>query len=63
VGDVLLQAWPEADLPLLERLLGDPDMMTHLGGPESPEQILQRHQRYLRLLEPTHVQDRMGFQL
>ena len=26
-------------------------MMTHLGGPETPEQILRRHQRYLHLPE------------
>jgi RimJ/RimL family protein N-acetyltransferase len=51
VSDVLLQPWSEEDLPLLEKLLGDPAMMTHLGGPESPEQILRRHQRYLRLHE------------
>jgi len=51
VVDVVLQPWSDDDLPLLERLLGDPGMMAHLGGPESPEQILQRHQRYLRLPE------------
>ena len=49
--DLLLQPWSDDDLPLLEKLLGDPDMMSHLGGPESPEQILRRHQRYLRLPE------------
>lgn len=53
--DVLLRPWAEDDLPLLEKLLGDPDMMVHLGGPESPEQILQRHQRYLRLPETDHM--------
>jgi RimJ/RimL family protein N-acetyltransferase len=51
VSDVLLQPWSEQDLPLLEKLLGDPEMMTHLGGPESPEQILRRHRRYLHLPE------------
>jgi RimJ/RimL family protein N-acetyltransferase len=49
VVDLLLQPWSENDLPLLEKLLGDPDMMAHLGGPESQEQIRRRHQRYLRL--------------
>jgi RimJ/RimL family protein N-acetyltransferase len=49
VSDILLQPWSEEDLPLLEKLLGDPEMMTHLGGPESPEQILRRDQRYLHL--------------
>jgi RimJ/RimL family protein N-acetyltransferase len=49
--DVILQPWSEEDLPLLQKLLGDPEMMTHLGGPESQEQILRRHQRYLHLPE------------
>ena len=49
--DVLLRSWSEGDLPLLQKLLGDPRMMEHLGGPESQEQILRRHQRYLRLHE------------
>ena len=31
--------------------MGDPDMMKHLGGPESEEQIVRRHQCYLRLPE------------
>jgi RimJ/RimL family protein N-acetyltransferase len=51
VVDILLQPWSEIDLPLLEKLLGDPAMMEHLGGPESQEQILRRHQRYLHLPE------------
>jgi RimJ/RimL family protein N-acetyltransferase len=55
VADLNLQPWSEDDLPLLEKLLGDPDMMAHLGGPESPEQILQRHQRYMRLPETDHM--------
>ena len=45
--DVLIQPWAESDLELLQKLLGDPEMMAHLGGPESPEQILRRHLRYL----------------
>jgi lipooligosaccharide transport system permease protein len=40
-------AWGEDDLPLLHRLLGDPAMTDHLGGPESPEKIEDRHTRYL----------------
>src|SRR5512138_1658991 len=50
-SDVTLQPWADADLPLLEKLLGDPEMMEHLGGPESLEQIRQRHERYLQLPE------------
>lgn len=51
MNDVQLLPWSEGDLPLLEKLLGDPHMMTHLGGPESQEQILRRHIRYVRLPE------------
>lgn len=51
MADLILQPLSEDDLPLLEKLLGDPGMMLHLGGPESPEQILRRHQRYMRLPE------------
>ena len=44
-----IEPWGEGDLPLLERLLGDPAMMEHLGGPESPEKIAQRQERYIGL--------------
>jgi RimJ/RimL family protein N-acetyltransferase len=43
---VHLDPWGPDDLRLLERLLGDPVMMEHLGGPESPEKIAERHLRY-----------------
>jgi RimJ/RimL family protein N-acetyltransferase len=46
---VHLEPWGSDDLPLLERLLGDPVMMAHLGGPEGPEKIAERHLRYQRL--------------
>jgi len=49
MADVLIQPWSEADLPLLQKLLREPEMMQHLGGPESEEQILRRHQRYILL--------------
>jgi RimJ/RimL family protein N-acetyltransferase len=45
--DVVIRPWAEGDLPVLERLLGNPAMMAHLGGPESTEAIRARHQRYL----------------
>jgi RimJ/RimL family protein N-acetyltransferase len=53
--DVVLRPWSEEDLPLLEKLMGDLDMMAHLGGPETPEQIRKRHQRYLQLPETDHM--------
>ena len=51
MSDIQLLPWSEGDLSLLEKLLGDPEMMEHLGGPESQEQILRRHQRYIHLPE------------
>jgi RimJ/RimL family protein N-acetyltransferase len=46
---VTLAAWSNGDLPLLERLMGDPVMTEHLGGPESPEKLRERQGRYERL--------------
>ena len=45
--DVRLRPWAAGDLPLLERLLGVPEMTEHIGGPEAPEQLRARHERYL----------------
>jgi RimJ/RimL family protein N-acetyltransferase len=44
--DVDIRQWSDSDLPLLERLMGDPDMTEHIGGPETPEKIRERHKRY-----------------
>ena len=44
-----LRPWAEEDLPLLERLMGDPVMTEHLGGAESPAKLRERHARYLAL--------------
>jgi RimJ/RimL family protein N-acetyltransferase len=44
---VRIEPWSAGDLPLLERLVGDPAMMEHLGGPESRAKIAERHARYL----------------
>lgn len=46
---VRLEPWGEGDLPLLRRLLGDPAMTVHLGGPESEEKLRERQGRYERL--------------
>lgn len=42
-----LVPWSEEDLPLLQRSLSDPVMTAHFGGPETAEQILARHARYV----------------
>jgi RimJ/RimL family protein N-acetyltransferase len=46
---VTLEPWGSGDLPLLERLMGDPRMTEHLGGPESADKLRQRQDRYERL--------------
>ncbi len=46
---VTLEPWGSGDLPLLERLMGDPRMTEHLGGPENPEKLRERQERYERL--------------
>jgi RimJ/RimL family protein N-acetyltransferase len=51
--DIALRPWASGDLGLLERLLGDPAMTEHLGGPESADQIARRHGRYLAMADPT----------
>jgi RimJ/RimL family protein N-acetyltransferase len=43
-----IRPWSEKDLPLLMRLRGDPAMNLHLGGPESPEKIRERQERYFK---------------
>ena len=45
-AQVRLVAWSSEDLPLLVRL-NAPEMTEHLGGPETEEQVLLRHQRYV----------------
>ena len=43
-----IKPWEDKDLELLFQL-NAPAMMEHLGGPESNEQIMKRHQRYLQI--------------
>ncbi|MDX3077921.1 GNAT family N-acetyltransferase [Streptomyces sp. MI02-7b] len=44
--EVRIEPWGQEDLALLRRT-NAPAMMTHLGGPETEEQLLARHWRYL----------------
>lgn len=46
---VTLEPWGSGDLPLLERLMGDPRLTVHLGGPETPDKLRERQGRYERL--------------
>ena len=48
---VRIEPWGEGDLALLQKLLGDPAMTEHLGGPESDEQLANRQVRYERITE------------
>jgi RimJ/RimL family protein N-acetyltransferase len=52
---VRLEPWGADDLPLLERLMGDPSMTEHLGGPESQDQLRERQGRYERLENGDHM--------
>ncbi|MGF9964458.1 GNAT family N-acetyltransferase [Bacillus rhizoplanae] len=45
---IQIKPWEYKDLDLLFRI-NAPEMMEHLGGSESEEQILKRHKRYLEL--------------
>ena len=45
---VTLEPWA-AGPALLQRLMGDPHMTEHLGGPESPDKLRERQGRYERL--------------
>jgi RimJ/RimL family protein N-acetyltransferase len=45
---VRIVPWGDGDLPLLEKIVGDPAMMVHLGGPESAGKIAKRQARYAR---------------
>jgi RimJ/RimL family protein N-acetyltransferase len=45
--DVALRPWRKDDLDLLVRN-NAPELMEHLGGPESDEKLVARHARYLR---------------
>jgi RimJ/RimL family protein N-acetyltransferase len=43
-----IEPWGPGDLALLERLNGDPALMAHVGGAETPEKIAERQSRYSR---------------
>jgi RimJ/RimL family protein N-acetyltransferase len=45
---VRLEPWGTGDLELVRRIMGDPAMTEHLGGPEGEEKLLDRQRRYER---------------
>lgn len=47
MGRIELLPWADDDLWAVERFLGDPEMMRHLGGAQSRQQILDQHARFL----------------
>jgi RimJ/RimL family protein N-acetyltransferase len=51
VTEIRLERWDESGLELLRRQ-NSPEMMEHLGGPETEEQIVGRQERYMRLDGP-----------
>lgn len=48
MADVTLHPWSADDLDLLRRA-NTHELMDQLGGPENDEQVIARHERYLRL--------------
>ncbi|MER8234705.1 GNAT family N-acetyltransferase [Streptomyces sp. NPDC094049] len=48
ISAVRLEAWSEDDAELL-RALNAPELTEHLGGPETEEQLVRRHRRYVGL--------------
>ncbi|MFD2169822.1 GNAT family N-acetyltransferase [Tumebacillus lipolyticus] len=47
-AQVRIEPWAEKNLGLLS-LMNAPEMMEHLGGPETEEQLRERHQLYLEI--------------
>ncbi len=52
---VQLEPWTDNDLDLLRRL-NSPEMTAHLGGPETDDQVVNRHNRYLAGSDPVRSQ-------
>jgi RimJ/RimL family protein N-acetyltransferase len=46
MATIRLEPFGESDLGLVARLMGDPAMTEHLGGPESKKKLEDRHRRY-----------------
>lgn len=49
MSEITIRPFAEGDLELEQRLLGDPAMTLYLGGPETPEQIQRRYEKFLEM--------------
>ena len=54
-SSVQLKPWADNDLDLLRRL-NTPEMTAHLGGPETDDQVVRRHNRYSASSDPVRGQ-------
>jgi RimJ/RimL family protein N-acetyltransferase len=54
--EIGVRPWTENDYSLMVRLLGDPVMTMHLGGPESPERMKSRLANYVQIDATTNDQ-------
>jgi RimJ/RimL family protein N-acetyltransferase len=48
MAQIRIDPWAEGDLDLLRRI-NAPEMKRHLGGSETDEQVVARHERYVKL--------------
>ncbi|MFI6286715.1 GNAT family N-acetyltransferase [Streptomyces sp. NPDC051018] len=55
---IRIEPWSEDDFDLL-RAANAPEMMGHLGGPESEEKLIDRHRRYVDLSADREGRGRM----
>jgi RimJ/RimL family protein N-acetyltransferase len=51
---IRLERWSDGDLDLLRRI-NAPEMTEHLGGPETEEQVVARHKRYVAGIGPSRM--------
>jgi RimJ/RimL family protein N-acetyltransferase len=47
--DVRIEPWAAGDFDLVQKVMGDPRMTEHLGGPEDAAKLRDRHERYTKI--------------
>ncbi len=55
-SSIRLRNWADGDFPLLEKLLGDPEMTKYIGGAETHDHLIERQQRFVNLTDPLIAQ-------